>query len=125
MVSANWPTIPRLCPDGTGLGDPALTLAPPVSQWRDDYIVLVPPDAYVDDYLNVIIIAGTQIQLDGEPVEFDAFVPIGDTGYSVAELEVEDGPHTVTGSQPFGLEAYGYDCHVSYAYPGGLNLETR
>jgi hypothetical protein len=32
--------------------------------------------------------------------------------------------HRVTSTQPVGLSAYGYDCDVSYAYPGGLNLEA-
>ena len=127
MVGANWATIPRVCPGNgfpTGIGDPALTLAPPVEQWRSDYIVLVPPAAYELDYLNVIIRAGAAVTIDGNLIDDADFVPIAETGYSVATLEVEDGPRTLVGSEPFGLEAYGYDCHVSYAYPGGLNLEA-
>jgi hypothetical protein len=127
MVGANWATIPRNCPGNggpTGIGDPAMTLAPPIDQWRADYIVLVPPDAYEEDYLNVIVRLEATVTLDGELIPESDFVLIGDTGYAVATLRVEDGPKTLIGSEPFGLEAYGYDCHVSYAYPGGLNLQA-
>ena len=33
--------------------------------------------------------------------------------------------HTLAGSRDFALQVYGYDCDVSYAYPGGLNLEAE
>jgi hypothetical protein len=35
------------------------------------------------------------------------------------------GYHTVTESskKPFGIQIYGFDHYISYAYPGGLALE--
>jgi len=105
--------------DGTGIGDPAFTLSVPVEQYREDYIVLTPP-AYEQDFLNIVAPTGSTVQVDGNPV--NGFVPIGNTGFSFVQLTVGDNIHTVTGSEPFALVAYGYDCDVSYAYPGGLNL---
>jgi hypothetical protein len=128
MVGSNWLSIPRVCDQGidagnpTGIGDPALSIAVPIAQYREDYIVLVPLD-YEEDYLNITYREGTTISLDSQPLEPLVERPLDGTPWVVATVRVPDGPHTLHGDQPFGLEAYGYDCHVSYAYPGGLNLE--
>jgi hypothetical protein len=34
------------------------------------------------------------------------------------------GAHRLRGSAPFALYVYGYDCDVSYAYAGGLDVPT-
>ncbi len=132
MVGSNWFGIPRSCDQGidagnpTGIGDPAFAVGVPTTQLRQDYIVLVPLD-YDEDYLSVIIEPGTQVLLDGAPIPEDRFEPVGDEDpirWLVARLPVADGRRVLTGDRPFGVESYGYDCHVSYAYPGGLNLEV-
>lgn len=38
--------------------------------------------------------------------------------------EQNDGTHTLVATEPVGLVVYGFDAFVSYAYVGGLNLET-
>ena len=125
MVGSNWETIPLVCNTNgwTGIGDPALTILPPTAQHRDNYIVLTPA-GYTEDYVNVVALEGVTVELDGEAVAPERFTAVGETGYRVAVLAVEAGPHTLLGSAPFGLEVYGYGCHVSYAYPGGMNLEA-
>ena len=128
MVGANWTGIPRNCYDDTGpptgIGDPAMTQLVPVEQFRDNYIILT-PFAYEEDYLNLAVPndAIDTVVLDNEPVDADVFVQVGSTDWSAARISVVDGPHTVTAAVPFGLDVYGYSCHVSYAYPGGLNLD--
>ncbi len=107
--------------DSTGIGDPAFTLAVPVAQFRQDYIVLTPTE-YVEDYMNIIAPTGTTVTLDGRPI--GGLLPMGNSGFSTVQLPVPDGTHRLQSDQPFGLVAYGYDCDVSYAYPGGLNLQT-
>ncbi len=108
---------------GAGRGDPAMTLLVPIEQWRRDYIVLTPPAYNQGDFLNVTAPAGTTVLLDGVPIEMAEFEAIEDSEYMTARLEVEDGPHTLSSAEPFTVIAYGYDSAVSYAYPGGLNLE--
>ena len=73
---------------------------------------------------------GVVLTFDGEPLTTDGYIPIAEPGYSYYHHPTshESGAdpavaHTVTAEQPFGLLVYGYDCDVSYAYPGGLNLE--
>ena len=105
--------------NGSGIGDPAFTLGVPVQQFLDTYTFLTPPH-YVEDYVNIIAKPGTQVMLDGAPIA-GATTDLGE--FAVTQLPVSDGVHTVSAPEPFGLTAYGYDCDVSYAYPGGLKLK--
>jgi len=104
-----------------GIGDPAFTLAVPVSQYLNEYVLLTPSD-YVEDYINFVFAPGTQVILDGQPVN-DPLAPVGSSGLGMLQKAVSPGVHLVQADGPLGLTAYGYGCHVSYAYPGGLKLE--
>ena len=130
MVGSNWLGIPRICNMGidaanpTGIGDPAMALAVPASQFRKDYFVLTPA-AYEQDFLNLIAPANATITMDGQPVDESLFRAVGAGSYKVAVLPVTDGFHALTSSVAFGVVSYGYDCHVSYASAGGLNLTSN
>ena len=107
----------------TGIGDPAFALSVGTVQFREDYIVLT-PENYRQHYLNLMYQSGTDILIDGEVVETpDA--PLGLTTWNMHTVEVIPGVHRIQGTKPVGVTAYGYDCDVSYAYPGGLNLESQ
>ena len=103
------------------IGDPAFILAVPVAQFRDDYVFLA-PNAYKEDYVNVIAPVGTAVLLDDTPVPPEDFVSIAGSSWVVARLAVADGAHRVTASAPVGVVVYGYDDDVSYGYPAGANL---
>jgi hypothetical protein len=108
----------------TGIGDPAFTLASPIEQYLKEYIVLT-PDTYLEDFINItakMSLAGA-ITIDGAPLS-QGLVPVGASGYGVVQYPVPDGVHTIKAPEPIGVTAYGYDCDVSYAYPGGLALKT-
>ncbi|RAL22258.1 hypothetical protein DL240_10415 [Lujinxingia litoralis] len=129
MVGSNWLGIPRECNEGidfnnpTGIGDPAMSAGVPTDQFRDNYIVLTPQN-YERDYLNIIVPTGREVRLDGEPIAASRWELVGSRGrFEVATLQVDAGFHTLSGEEPFGVIGYGYACHVSYASPGGLNLE--
>lgn len=111
-----------LCDNVTAIGDPAFLMPVPIEQYLDTYLLLTPAD-YEQDYVNLTFPTGTGLTFDGEPLDLTDAVSIGDTGFQVLRLPVEQGRHELTGSAPFGLGAYGYDCNVSYAYPGGMNVE--
>jgi hypothetical protein len=117
--------IPDTC-GGSGIGDPAMLMAVPTRQFRDNYILLTPSN-YTEDFLSIVAPIGTVIVIDGNPLAVSptSRLSAGGRQWDIYKQGVPDGVHTVTGGQAFGLYAYGYDCDVSYAYAGGLNLEGR
>ena len=107
----------------TGIGDPAFTLLPPTKQMRTDYIVMT-PENYIENYLNISYQEGADIIVDGVPVQLNN-TPVGVTEWRMHAMKVQPGVHRIStkSKKAFGVTAYGYDCDVSYAYPGGLNLD--
>ena len=125
LQSCNYPGYTVFCTDSAGqlgIGDPAFTLAVPVGQYLEGYVFLTPED-YAEDYVNIIYEEGTELQLDGQVIT-PASETIGFSDWRLARIEVFPGVHTINASQPVGATVYGYGCHVSYAYPGGLKLEA-
>ena len=123
IVGSNYPSIPFSCHSNrSGVGDPAFLLNVPIEQFRKDYIVMIPMN-YQSNYFNVIAPPGAVINLDGIPLT-GYFVPVGSATFSANRVTSSYGAHILTSDQPFGLTVYGYDCDVSYAYPGGLDLES-
>jgi hypothetical protein len=107
----------------TGIGDPAFTLSVPTSQYRKDYMVLTPIN-YREQYLNFIYPEGATIYLDSQALSMPQY-SIGQSSWNLYTIPVEPGSHTVSATAPIGITAYGYDCDVSYAYPGGLDLAPQ
>jgi hypothetical protein len=106
-----------------GSGDPAMTLAVPLKQYRTSYLFHAPTN-YESSFVNVTAPAGAQVTIDGAPVA--GFSPIGGSGYSVARVSLSNagnGTHSVDATVPVGIEVYGYGQYTSYWYPGGQNLE--
>jgi hypothetical protein len=109
-------------PDDTQcIGDANMYPTIPFGQFRSDYIFYTPMN-YAWDFVDLIAPLGARISLDGQAVP--ALTPIGAGSYGFVRVPVANsgGAHTVLGDSDFGLEVYGYDSYVSYAYPGGLNL---
>lgn len=100
-------------------GDPAFLLVPPVEQFRDNYIVLTPPD-FDFNFVNVVAPMAAEIVVDGKPV--GPLNPVGTGEFGRARIEVGEGVIRLDGDQPFGVTVYGFGQYVSYGYPGGLNL---
>ncbi|MDY0060145.1 MAG: IgGFc-binding protein [Myxococcota bacterium] len=116
-------------PGDAGTGDPAFLLAVPVEQYMSRYVVLS-PDEYAFDYASVTAPLGTKVLLDGAEIPPGSFEPVGDGEFVVARIPVDDGVHTFASvpgpgqakAPGIGVILYGWDQYVSYAYPGGLNL---
>ncbi|MBU1220837.1 IgGFc-binding protein [Myxococcota bacterium] len=119
--------------DQGSMGDPAFGLVVPVEQFRSEYTFTTPPSMTIN-YVNVTAVipsdnTGT-ITLDGQVIPPSSFIPIGDTGWGVAKVNVTstgtNGAHYITSDSEdttFGIEVYGFASYTSYLYPGGLDLE--
>ncbi len=106
---------------GSNPGDPAMTLAVPVEQYRTDYIFLA-PESYQLNYVNVTAPAGVDVVLDGNSIQ-SQLKPIGSGAWAAARVAIPAGTHTVTSVQPFGIAVYGLAPYTSYMYPGGLDVK--
>jgi hypothetical protein len=111
---------------GGATGDPAMTLAVPVEQFRTQYLFHAPTN-YESNYVDVTAPVGATVMLDGAPL---SFAPIGTTGYALSRVYPlnggpnNDGNHSIQGNMAFGITVYGYGQYTSYWYPGGLDLNT-
>lgn len=104
-------------------GDPFMMLVPPLEQFLPNY-TLTTVSGYVSHYINIIArnsAVGT-LTLDGTPVPASEYTPLGSTGYSGAQLTVDEGSHTLSASAPFGAFQYGFNDDDSYGYPGGQSF---
>jgi hypothetical protein len=134
--------------ESTKIGDPAMYQMVPVEQFLSRYVFVTALNFPVN-YVQVIREAGgPAVDLDGEPVDEDLFMPVG-TDYELADVEIKEGPHLIESEAPFGIIQVGYSiegvdvkcslsdpddldpktglpirpCYSSYAYPGGMKSE--
>lgn len=108
----------------SGLADPAMVLAVPVGQFREDYLIHAAP-SWTQNWADVIAPDGVTVQING--AEVTTWTPIGNSGYSVGRTQLSNagnGNHTVVASEPVGISVYGVQSYGSYWYPGGLDLQT-
>jgi hypothetical protein len=106
----------------TELGDPAVSFVAPIEQYRYNYTFLT-PQTYAWDMLTVVadMDGWGSIDLDGGALPAPEAIEGSNLGF--ARFLVEDGPHDIrSATTRFGIEVYGYDCRISYAYPGGMSL---
>ena len=107
------------------IGDPSLTIFPPIEQYRDTYLFLIPA-SWTKNYYVLGAPTGGTYSVDGKPLA-DCIVTaagaLGGIEYESLVCPVSEGVHRVHGSQPFGLTVYGYGSVGSYAYSGGADVE--
>ena len=75
------------------------------------------------NYLNLIVpqSATNSTWVDGSLVIATNYIAIGTSGYYGAQIIVTNsGTHTVTSSQPVGVEVYGWGFADAYGYFGGV-----
>jgi hypothetical protein len=109
---------------GFGTSDPAMVLAVPTDQYRDNYLFFAATN-WVANFVDIIAPTGTSVEVDQQAV--NSWSPIGNTGYSVGHVNLSnagDGTHRVTADQKVGISVYGVQSAGSYWFPGGLDLDV-
>ncbi|MGM0558507.1 MAG: hypothetical protein ACQEVA_19130, partial [Myxococcota bacterium] len=104
-------------------GDPAFLLNPPTRQYRPSYTFLIPA-GFDQNFASIVAPTGAQVSVDGQAVSASS-MPIAGTNWEVYRVALSNGVHRVESNQPVGLTVHGYQTYVSYAYPGGMKLESR
>jgi hypothetical protein len=108
-----------------GTSDPAMLLAVPIAQYRDNYLFYAEPN-WTANFVDIIAPTNTAVTVDGGAV--NNWSAIGATGYSVAHVQLSNngnGRHEVDANDKVGISVYGVLNYGSYWYPGGLDLEIN
>ncbi len=110
--------------DGPYVGDPSLTVFPPVDQFRSDYIILTPA-GWTQSWGVFVAEPGAAVTVDGSAPTGCITEPAGAiTGvtYESRRCPLTQGVHRLVGARPFGVVVYGYGAAGSYAFVGGADV---
>ncbi len=112
--------------EGGAVGDPALTMFVPVEQYRTEYVILTPA-TWSQNWVVIAAEVGATVIIDGNAptgcITESAGAIDGKT-YEARRCPLNtEGVHTLTGSEPFGIIAYGYGSAGSYAFAGGADVK--
>jgi hypothetical protein len=111
-------------PGGSILGDPSMSLAIPVEQFRTSYLFTA-PTTYDFNYATIVAKRGTKVSIDGKPLADSEFERVGSSTFGVAQYLLDNAKavHTLKADAEVGLTVYGYGWFTSYMYPGGADLD--
>lgn len=110
--------------DGAYVGDPSLTVFPPVDQFRSDYIILT-PGSWTQSWGVVVAETGAAVTVDGRAPAGCITEPAGTLSgatYETRRCPLAEGVHRFAGERPFGVVVYGYGSAGSYAFVGGADV---
>ena len=105
-------------------GDPSLSAAVSVEQYRKNYVFLAPDD-YDTSFVDIILPKGASITLDGAPIAGSP-ATVANSDFQLVRVPLSNaggGIHTIDADVPIGIQIIGYGSYTSYQYPGGLNLK--
>lgn len=107
--------------------DPFMMLVPPSEQFLSKYsfTTLGQDVGFVNSFVNVVIPTESinSLELNKSVVDPTLFSPIGQSGFSGAQILIPAGSHTIAADVPFGIYVYGFGSYDSYGYTGGMAFE--
>jgi len=111
--------------DGPYIGDPSLTVYPPIEQYRTEYIIPTPPK-WTQHWVVITAETNAEVMLDGAGTFICSVSPAGMMDGKTFEsrtCSLKTGSHKLTGEKPFGIVVYGYGSAGSYAFVGGADVK--
>jgi hypothetical protein len=111
--------------EGALTGDPALTVFPPIDQFRNEYVILTPA-SWNSNHVVVAAEEGGMFTIDGaNPMGCvtNAAGTLNGVNYFSHRCPLTEGVHKLSGDKPFGVMAYGYGNAGSYAFAGGADVK--
>ncbi len=111
--------------NGDSIGDPMMLLVTPTQQFLSAYRFATPVNGFWKHTVNVIVPTNAikTLLLDNKHVDSAEFKPLGISRYSIANIHVNFGSHSLECSQPFGMYSYGFgfdkDAYDAYGTMGG------
>lgn len=96
--------------NGDSVGDPMMILVSPTQQFMNQYRFATPINGDWHHYINLVSPRSTasKIRLNGKSIDSNLFVPLGESRYVIAQVQVPFGSHVIRGDAPFGLYSYGF-----------------
>ena len=112
--------------DNNGLGDPAITLIPPIEQYKREIDFYTPDFVEIDKhYINIVATKQSIMLLDDSVVSL-IWNPINNinnevVGYAAHVTNISIGAHTVTSidNVAFSILVYGFGFYEAYSYTAG------
>jgi len=107
-----------------GLGDPAMIVVVPTGQHERRSLFVV-PEGYAASWATIVVRGPGRVELDGEPIDDDAFGELGTMGgveYRYVHVELEAGTHALEAEAPAGVTVTGVDEFVGYGFAGGTGV---
>ncbi|OWF46532.1 uncharacterized protein LOC110455607 [Mizuhopecten yessoensis] len=130
FINSSQPVLVTHYAEGAHRGEPAMTVIPPLYQYRTEYDISVSDRQGYENYLALIIPTNhiNDVMINGVTLSSLADVykhhGIHDSiVYSAVDVKVDPGRYHVTCEPPtteFGLLVYGVSGENAYEYPGGL-----
>lgn len=113
------------------IGDPMMLLVTPTEQFMSSYRFATPKSGDWYHYVNVTIptAAVSSIRIDGKPLDANVeFQQVANSMYSIAQLNVSYGTHTISADQSFGMYSYGFgygtQAYDAYGTMGGQSFNS-
>lgn len=114
--------------NGDDVGDPMMLLISPTQQFLKQYRFATPINGEWKHYVNIVVPtrAIPSLRLNSRKLDTSQFQRLGISRYSVAQVQIPFGTHTVVADEPFGLSSYGFgyggQAYDAYGNMGGQSF---